>query len=76
MFGGLLIAAGDTAGNPSRPGAERTGQSVRHDVALATKSAKARAKTAKTSPKTAKTSAKAGARTGLVAGLLTSRLPG
>ena len=70
MFGGLLIAAGDTAGNPSLAWRGRHAvKSVRHDVALATKSAKAQAKTAKAS-------AKSGAKTGLVAGRLTSRLPG
>jgi putative oxidoreductase len=56
MFGGLLIAAGDTAGNPSAGWRGRHAvKSVRHDVALATKSAKAPAKTA----------AKPGARIGL-----------
>lgn len=49
MFGGLLIAAGDTAGNPSLAWRGRHAvKSMRHEVALATKSAKAQAKTAKT----------------------------
>ena len=43
MFGGLLIAAGDTAGNPSLAWRGRHAvKSVRHDVALATKVARAR----------------------------------
>jgi uncharacterized membrane protein YphA (DoxX/SURF4 family) len=83
MFGGLLIAAGDTAGNPSLAWRGRHAiTSARHDVALATRSAKAQAKMATASAKTAKTakaaraSAKSGAKTGLLAGRLTSRLPG
>ena len=65
MFGGLLIAAGDTAGNPSLAWRGRHAvKSVRHDVALATKGAKAEAKTAKAGAKAAKASAKAGAKTG------------
>ena len=68
MFGGLLIAAGDTAGNPSLAWRGRHAvKSVRHDVALATKSAKAQARTARTSARAAKASARSGARTGLVA---------
>ena len=78
MFGGLLIAAGDTAGNPSLAWRGRHAvKSVRHDVALATEIARAQAtKSAKAQARTAKAAAKSGARTGLVAGRLTSRLPG
>ena len=69
MFGGLLIAAGDTAGNPSLAWRGRHAvNSVRHDVALATKSANAQAtRSAKAQAKTTKAAAKPGARTGLVA---------
>ncbi len=71
MFGGLLIAAGDTAGNPSLAWRGRHAvQSARHDARLVAKSAKAQAKTAKVSAKVAKASAKAGAKTGRLASLL------
>ena len=60
MFGGLLIAAGDTAGNPSIAWRSRHAvTSAKRDVALATKSAKAGAKAgAKSRAKTAKAGAK------------------
>ena len=48
----------------------------RANVAQATKSAQAQAKMAKAPAKAAKAPAKSGARTGLVARRLTSRLPG
>jgi putative oxidoreductase len=77
IFGGLLIAAGDTGGNPSVAWRGRHAvKSAQHDVTLATKSAKAQAKTVKASAKAAKASAKAGAKTGAIAGRLTSHLPG
>jgi len=77
IFGGLLIAAGDTAGNPSLAWRGRHAvKSARHDVALATKSAKVEAKTLKTAARAAKASAKAGAKTGAVAGRLSTHLPG
>ena len=62
MFGGLLIAAGDTAGNPSIAWRGRHAlTSAKRDAALATKSAKAGAKAgAKSRAKTAKVSGKAG----------------
>lgn len=42
MFGGLLLAAADTAGNPSLAWRSRHAvRSARHDVSLATKTAKA-----------------------------------
>jgi putative oxidoreductase len=76
MFGGLLIAAGDTAGNPSLAWRGRHAvKAARHDVALASKSAKAQAKTVKTAAKAAKVSAKAGARTGAAATRAKSLLP-
>jgi putative oxidoreductase len=57
MFGGLLIAAADTAGRPSLAWRSRHAvKSARHDVALATRAAKASGKVAS---KTAKASAKA-----------------
>ena len=73
MFGGLLIAAGDTAGNPSIAWRGRHAlTSAKRDAALATKSAKAGAKSrAKSRAKTAKISGKAGAK----AGRLAKRLP-
>ena len=63
MFGGLLIAAADTAGNPSL--AWRT----RH-AATATR------KEASRLARTAKVSGKAGAKAGMKAGQVASRLPG
>jgi uncharacterized membrane protein YphA (DoxX/SURF4 family) len=55
MFGGLLIAAGDTAGQPSLAWRGRhAARAARHDVTLASRSAKAGAKVG----------AKAGARAG------------
>ena len=77
MFGGLLIAAGDTAGNPSIAWRGRHAlTSAKRDAALATKSAKAQAPRrrqdgAKSRAKTAKVSGKAGAK----AGRLAKRLP-
>ena len=64
MFGGLLIAVGDTAGNPSIAWRGRHAlTSAKRDAALATKSAKACAKSrAKSRAKTAKISGKACAR--------------
>ena len=45
MFGGLLLAAADTAGNPSLAWRSRHAvKSARHDVSLATKAAKASGK--------------------------------
>ena len=65
IFGGLLIAAADTGGNPSLAWRGRHAvSSAKRDVALAAKSAKAQARTAKTSAKAAKASAKAGAKAG------------
>ena len=76
MFGGLLIAAGDTAGSPSLAWRGRHAvKAARHDVALASKSAKAQAKTVKTAAKAAKVSAKTGARTGAAATRAKSLLP-
>jgi putative oxidoreductase len=80
MFGGLLIAAGDTAGNPSLAWRGRHAvKSAKHDIALTTKSAKAQAKTikaaTKASAKAAKVSAKAGAKTGAAASRAKSLLP-
>ena len=76
IFGGLLIAAADTGGNPSLAWRGRHAvDSAKHDVTLVAKSAKAQARTAKMSAKTAKASAKTGAKTGAVAGRLTSLLP-
>jgi putative oxidoreductase len=47
MLGGLLIAAADTAGNPSLAWRGReAARSARHDVALATKTAKVSSKAA------------------------------
>ncbi len=63
MFGGLLIAAADTAGNPSI--AWRT----RHAAKTARREATMVAKTAKTS-------GKVGAKAGVKAGQVSSRLPG
>ena len=55
IFGGLLIAAADTGGNPSLAWRGRHAvSSAKRDVALAAKSAKAQARTAKTSAKVAK----------------------
>lgn len=77
MFGGLLIAAGDTAGNPSIAWRGRHAvTSAKRDVALATKSAKAGAKAGakgrtKSRAKSRAKTAKAGAR----AGRLARRLP-
>jgi putative oxidoreductase len=76
ILGGLLIAAGDTAGNPSLAWRGRHAvDSAKHDAKLVAKSAKAQAKTAKVAAKTAKASAKTGAKTGAVAGRLSSMLP-
>jgi putative oxidoreductase len=64
IFGGLLIAAADTGGNPSLAWRGRHAvSSAKRDVALA---AKTQARTARTSAKVAKASARAGR----VAGLL------
>jgi putative oxidoreductase len=61
MFGGLLIAAADTAGKPSLAWQSRHAvQSARRDVAVATRTAKA--------------SGKAGAKAGAKAGRLSSRV--
>lgn len=75
MFGGLLIAAGDTAGNPSIAWRGRHAlTSAKRDAALATKSAKAGAKAgAKSRAKTAKT-AKVSGKAGAKAGRLAKRL--
>jgi hypothetical protein len=76
ILGGLLIAAGDTAGNPSLAWRGRHAvDSAKHDAKLVARSAKAQAKTAKVAAKTAKASAKTGAKTGAVAGRLSSMLP-
>jgi putative oxidoreductase len=80
MFGGLLIAAGDTAGNPSLAWRGRHAvTSARQDVALAGKSAKAQARTARTARAAAKAagaSARAGATTRAAATRVKSFLPG
>jgi putative oxidoreductase len=65
LLGGLLIAAADTAGNPSLAWRSRHAvQSARHDVSLATKtakvSAKAGARAGRASAKAGRASAKAG----------------
>lgn len=75
ILGGLLIAAGDTAGNPSLAWRGRHAvDSAKHDAKLVGKSAKAQAKTAKVAARTATASAKTGAKTGAVAGRLSSML--
>ncbi len=73
MFGGLLIAAGDTAGNPSIAWRGRHAvTSAKRDVALATKSARAGAKAgAKAGAERRAKTAKAGVK----AGRLARRLP-
>jgi putative oxidoreductase len=76
MFGGLLIAAGDTGGNPSLAWRGRHAvKAARHDVALARKSATTQAKTVKTAAKAAKAGAKAGAKTGAAATRAKTLLP-
>jgi putative oxidoreductase len=76
IFGGLLIAAADTGGNPSLAWRGRHAvSSAKRDVALAAKSAKAQARTANTSAKVAKASAKTGAKAGARAGRVASLLP-
>jgi putative oxidoreductase len=65
MLGGLLIAAADTAGQPSLAWRGRhAARSARHDVALATRTAKvsgkAGAKAGKVSARASRVSAKAG----------------
>jgi putative oxidoreductase len=63
MFGGLMIAAADTAGSPS--------------IAWRTRNtAKTARREAKLVAKTAKASGKAGAKAGVKAGQVSSRLPG
>lgn len=77
IFGGLLIAAGDTAGHPSLAWRGRHAvTSARHDITVAGQSAKAQAKTVKAATKAAKASARAGARTGAAASRARSLLPG
>ncbi|HEY0716051.1 MAG TPA: DoxX family protein [Streptosporangiaceae bacterium] len=70
MVGGLLIAAGDTAGNPSIAWRGRHAAAIaRREAALAAKSAKAEAqtRTANAQVKAAKAAAAAAARTAKVA---------
>ncbi len=84
MFGGLLIAAGDTSGQPSlawraRHGAQvasretrRTGQSVRRETRRTAQAARRQAQTARREARlvarTAKVSGKAGRRVGQLTG--------
>ncbi|HEY4463107.1 MAG TPA: DoxX family protein [Streptosporangiaceae bacterium] len=68
MFGGLLLAAADTAGNPSLAWRSRHAvKAARHDVSLATRAAKVSGKTGakagKLSTLPATTAAKASAKT-------------
>jgi uncharacterized membrane protein YphA (DoxX/SURF4 family) len=68
MFGGLLLAAADTAGNPSLAWRSRHAvKAARHDVSLATRAAKVSGKTGakagKLSTLPASTAAKASAKT-------------
>jgi len=76
IFGGLLIAAGDTAGHPSLAWRGRHAvKSARHDITLAGQSARAQAKTVKAAAKAAQASARAGAKTGAAASRAKSLLP-
>jgi putative oxidoreductase len=74
MLGGLLIAAGDTAGNPSVAWRSRhAAKTVKREAALTAKSvqavsAKAEAQAAKTSAKAAKVAAKGGVKAGKAGG--------
>jgi uncharacterized membrane protein YphA (DoxX/SURF4 family) len=76
LLGGLLIAAADTAGDPSLAWRGRHAvQSARHDAALATKTARTSAKAgAKVGVKAGRASARAGQLTDKV-GQLSERLP-
>ena len=65
MFGGLLLAAADTAGNPSLAWRSRHAvKSARHDVSLATKAAKASGKTGHKAGKAGAKVGQAGAKAG------------
>jgi putative oxidoreductase len=74
MLGGLLIAAGDTAGNPSVAWRSRhAAKTVKREAVLTAKSvqaasAKAEAQAAKTSAKAAKVAAKGGVKAGKAGG--------
>ena len=74
MLGGLLIAVGDTAGNPSVAWRSRhAAKTVKREAALTAKSvqaasAKAEAQAAKTSAKAAKVAAKGGVKAGKAGG--------
>ena len=74
ILGGLLIAAGDTAGNPSVAWRSRhAAKTVKREAALTAKSvqaasAKAEAQAAKTSAKAAKVAAKGGVKAGKTSG--------
>ncbi len=77
MFGGLLIAAGDTAGKPSlawqgRYAARTAGRSARS----ARKQAAVAAKTAKTTAKAGAKAAKVSGKAGVKAGKLNARVSG
>jgi len=76
MFGGLLIAAGDTAGNPSLAWRGRhAARSARHDAALMATNARAQARTARAAAKAGATAGRVSARGGAPARRLRNLLP-